>query len=117
MKIKAIAASTFKDHENGWSYSDSALVDLARSAQGKPVIYKKKRIGIIESGTYEDSRVIVTATINNPEEILNKELYLVPAGLTDFDTICDIIDTCVAQQFIFTEKPSDQTLTAFQKIE
>ena len=117
MEIQAVVASTVKDSENGWSYSDSALTDLAKTAQGKPINYERRRIGIIESAKHESGKVTVTALISKPEEILNKTLYLVPGGLTDFDTIGDIINTCVAHQFFFTDQPSDKTLTVFERID
>ena len=116
MEIQAVVASTFKDNENGWSYSDSALADLAKSAQGKPINYMKRNIGIIESAKHEGGKVTVTALISKPEEILNKKLFLVPGGLTDFDTVGDIIDACEAHQFFFTDQPSDKTLTAVERI-
>ena len=117
MEITAVVASTYKDHENGWSYSESALADLAESAPGKPVIYGKKRIGLVKYGRCQDGQVTVTASIDSPEKILNKKLYLVPGGLTDFDTVGDIIDTCAAHQFFFTDRPSDATLTAFEPVD
>jgi hypothetical protein len=74
MEIQAVVASTVRDSENGWSYSDSALADLAKTAQGKPINYKRLRIGIIESAKHENGRVMVTASISKPEEILDKDL-------------------------------------------
>ena len=117
MKIRAVAASTFTDKEQGWSYSDSALMDLAKTAKGNPVIYKKKKIGIVESGKYDDSRLIITAIIDLPGEILNEALFLAPGGLTDFATDGDIISECKAHRYVFTDNPSDKTLTVFEHIE
>lgn len=116
MKIQAVVASTHNDRENGWSYSESALIDLAKSAQGKPVICLKQKIGAVESAKYEAGKVMVTASISKPWVILDKKLYLAPGGLTDFDTIGDVLNTCVVHQFFLTARPSDETLTAFEVI-
>lgn len=116
MKIKAIAATTFKDAENGWSYSRSALASLAQSAESKPVVYQKRRIGIVESGKCEGDKVVITASINTTDNLLDKKLFLVPGGLTDFDTKGDILEKCIAHQFFVTEDPSDKTLTALEII-
>lgn len=113
MKIKAASASTYRDEENGWSYSESALVELAESAKNIPVIYNKKRIGIIEDGKYENSCLITFADIEIKDEIMEKNLFLIPGGLTDFVTNGDIIERCIAHQYFLTEKPSDQTLAPF----
>ena len=117
MKVQAVVATTSRDHDNAWSYSDAALFDLANSAQGKPIIYRKKRIGIVESGIHEQGKAIVKATIFDPNEISDTALFLVPGGLTDFDTVGEIIDTCVAHQFFLTEEPSDRTLTTLEIID
>ncbi len=117
MKIKAVAASTFKDLENGWSYSESALKSLAESVKDKPVIFAKEKIGVVESCTYEDARLIIQAEIHRTEEILGKYLFLVPGGLTDFETDGDIIRECTAHHCFLTEKPSDKDLTPFEIIE
>jgi hypothetical protein len=116
MKIRAIAASTFKDHENGWSYSESALKSLAESVKDKPVIYAKEKIGVVESCTYEGEKIIIQAKIFMTEEILGKDLFLVPGGLTDFETDSDIIRECAAHHCFLTEKPSDKDLTPFEII-
>ena len=116
MKIKATVASTFKDYENGWSYSKSALMELAESAKNIPVIFRKNKIGTIEFGKYENSKVIIVAEIEKTEETLNKKLFLVPGGLTDFETTGDIIQKCIVHQFFLTENPSDKTLTTFEII-
>ena len=84
MKIQAVVASTYKDYENGWSYSDSALVDLAKSAKNKPIIYMKHKIGHVISGKFDDGKVIVTALISKSDEILNKILFLVPRRINGF---------------------------------
>lgn len=117
MKIRAVAASTFTDKEQGWSYSDSALMDLAKTAKNNPVIYKTKKIGIVESGEYDDSRLVIMAIIDWPEEILTGDLFLVPGGLTDFATDGDIISECKAHRYVFTDNPSDKTLTGVEKVE
>ncbi len=116
MKIKAIAASTFKDLENGWSFSESALESVAESFKGKPVIFAKEKIGVVESCTYENAKLIIQAKIHKTEEISAKVLFLVPGGLTDFVTDGDIIRECVAHHCFLTEKPSDKDLTPFEII-
>jgi hypothetical protein len=116
MKIKAVVATTFRDQENGWSYSDAALKSLADSARGKPVSHQKKRVGEVTSSWHEDGKAMVEADINNSEAIMNRTLFLVPGGLTDFDTIGDVLDSCKAHQFFFTDQPSDQTLTPFEVV-
>ena len=117
MKIKATVASVFKDRENGWSYSDTALRSLAESARGKPVHYQKKKIGVVTSGWYENGRAVVEADITKAEAIMDSTLFLVPGGLTDFDTVGDVLDACKAHQFFLTDRPSDQTLAAFEIID
>ncbi len=113
VKIKAASASTYKDKENGWSYSESALMELAESAKGIPVIYKKNRVGTIDAGKCENRRLIVFAEVEKKAELLNRKYFLVPGGLTDFVTNGDIIERCIAHQYFLTEEPSDQTLTPF----
>ena len=44
---------------------------------------------------------------------MDKNLFLIPGGLTDFVTNGDIIERCIAHQYFLTEKPSDQTLSPF----
>ena len=116
MKIKAIAASIFKDHENGWSYSESALKSLAESVNDKPVIYAKEKIGLVLSCTYEGTQLIIQAEIHRTERILGKDLFLVPGGLTDFVTDGDIIRECAAHHCFLTENPSDKDLTPIEII-
>ena len=53
----------------------------------------------------------------SPEEITNRKLFLVPGGLTDFVTGGDIISKCIAHQYFLIDKPSNQELTAIEKIE
>ena len=53
----------------------------------------------------------------SPEEITNRKLFLVPGGLTDFVTDGDIISKCIAHQYFLIDKPSNQELTAIEKIE
>ena len=114
MEIKATAASTYKDIENGWSYSESALIELAETAKNIPLILRKKRIGTVESGKCVDGRLIVYAKIEYKNELLDSRMFLVPGGLTDFVTNGDIIERCIAHQYFLTEEPSDQTLTPFE---
>ena len=116
MKIKATAASTYKDKENGWSYSASALMELAETAHDIPVIFRKNRIGTIESGSCEEGRLTIYAKIEQENELLDVKLFLVPGGLTDFVTHGDLIQRCIAHQYFLTENPSDQTLTPFEII-
>ena len=116
MKIKAVVASTFKDYENGWSYSESALISLAKSSPNIPIIFRKNKIGIVESGKYEDGRVVITAKIEKNEEILGRKLYLVPGGLTDFVTEGNIISKCAAHQYFLTETTSNKELPIIEEI-
>lgn len=111
MKIEAIVATTFKDKENGWSYTASALKELADTVNDIPVIYNKEKIGTIIEATYEAEKVSITAKIDNPKTLLPEHAFMVPGGLTDFETNGDLIQKCVAHQFFITEKPSDTTLT------
>ena len=116
MKIKAVVATTFDDAENGWSYSESALGTLSDSAKGKPVIYQMKHIGQVTTGFVKNNKAIVEAEIDTTEEIFSKKLYLVPGGLTDFETKVEKLWRCKAHQFFLTDKPSDQDLTVIEKV-
>ncbi len=116
MKIEAVVATTFRDKENGWSYTAPALKELADSAKDIPVSYNKKRIGTTIKATYEDEKVSITAEIDSPQTILHEHLFMVPGGLTDFETNGDLIQKCVAHQFFITEEPSDKTLTPLTMI-
>ena len=51
------------------------------------------------------------------EQVTNKKLFLVPGRLTDFVTEGDIISKCIAHQYFLIDKPSNQELTAIEKIE
>ena len=117
MNIKAVAASTCEDKENGWRYSESALMDLAESANNIPEKKKKNRVGTIESGKCEDNRLIINAIIQKAADLPDVQLFLVPGGLTDFETNGDIIQRCIAHQYFLTEKPSDQALTPFEIVD
>lgn len=55
-----IVATTFRDEENGWSYTTLALRELAGSAKNIPVIFRKKRIGLVTKGTFENDKVLIT---------------------------------------------------------
>lgn len=116
MKIKAVVATTFDDVENGWSYTESALGTISDSAKGKPVIYQKKHIGQVVSAFVQSNKAIVEAEIKTIDEIFNKKLYLVPGGLTDFETREEKLWKCYAHQFFLTDKPSDNELTVIEKI-
>lgn len=116
MRIKAIVASTYNDTENGWSYTEPALGSLVNSAIGKPVIFQKKNIGQVESAFVKSNKAIVEAEINIDEDLLIKKLYLVPGGLTDYDTKDNKIWTCVAHQFFLTEIVSDKELRTIETV-
>ena len=116
-EIAAVVATTLRDEENGWSYTTSALRELADSAKNIPVIFEKKRIGRVTKGIFEKDKVLITATIDRPDTSWHKQLFLVPGGLTDFETSGDLIQKCGVHQFFITEVPSDKTLTPLAMIE
>ncbi len=116
MKIKAIAASIAKDKENGWSYSKSALMNLIETIKHKPVTYNKKTVGIVESGEYENGKIILHATISNTDNIFNKKLYMIPGGLTDFEVDGDIIRKCKAHHCFLTDSTSNIDLSPIESV-
>lgn len=118
MKIKAVAATTFEDPEKGWSYAESALMDLAKSAGGKPIFVDiDKRIGTVESGVYEDGKVVIFAALDRENETFARSHYLVPGGLVDYQKDGAIISKCTAIQYTVTDRPGDETLTPIEIIE
>ena len=119
MKIKAIVTTTYMDLEKGWSYSESALLDLTNTAKNKPIYMdiKKDSIGVVESSRFEDGRVIIEAYINEDEDLIKNNLFLVPGGIVDYYKNGSIVQNCTAIQYTFTDKPGDKTLTPVEIIE
>ena len=116
-KIKVVAASTFPDRETGWRYSEAALKGLARQAGGQAVVFQKRNVGRVESGEFENGRLVITANIDELSIAESQKLYLTPGGLTDFDTKGDIFDRCTAHHYFFSDTPGDQTLTPFESLD
>ncbi|MCG8337422.1 MAG: hypothetical protein MJE63_23210 [Proteobacteria bacterium] len=116
MKIKAVVATTFDDIENGWSYTEAALGTLSESATGKPIIYRRKRVGQVVYSFVKSGKAVVEAEIDANDEIFKRKLFLVPGGLTDFETKENKLWRCAAHQFFLTDKPSDKELSAIEKV-
>ncbi|MGD8777449.1 MAG: hypothetical protein PVH88_00625 [Ignavibacteria bacterium] len=117
MKIEAVVATTFKDDEKGWSFSDSALESLVSSAIGKPVIFKMKNVGVIEFAKYEHGKAIIQAKIENGDSLTNEKLFLVPGGLTDYDKKDGVIQKCIAHQYFLLEEQSNKELKYIEIVE
>ena len=94
-------------------------MDLAKSAKDKPVFFdiKKGKIGVVESGEYQEGKVTITAKIDLDEDLLNKKLFMVPGGLVDYQKNGTVVMRCKAIQYSLTENPGDATLTPIEIIE
>lgn len=117
MKIKAIAASTFFDFDNQYNFSKSALKELAETAANLPLYLNQEKIGVVESGSLLDEKLIITAKVENKDKVNDKGLYLAPGGLTDYETNGDMLQRCKAHRYTLTDSPNDKTLTPFEEVE